>query len=141
MTTCHSPEAIASRARRFSAAVILPVTRPQEMPSGASVSTALAKCWLARISVGAISAPWPPALTHRYSAQKAISVLPQPTSPCTMRAIACGLRRSSAISPTTRRCAFVGGNGSVSKNSPIHASSTESGWASLRVPASPATPA
>ena len=48
---------------------------------------ATARCWRARISVGAISAAWPPASTAASMARSATSVLPEPTSPCSSRFI------------------------------------------------------
>ena len=40
------------------------------------------KCCLARISVGAITATWNPALTLLYAASNDTIVFPLPTSPC-----------------------------------------------------------
>ncbi len=45
------------------------------------------KCWRARISVGAISAAWPPASTALAMASSATTVLPEPTSPCSRRSM------------------------------------------------------
>ena len=50
----------------------------------------VAKCWRARISVGAISAAWPPASTARAMASSATTVLPEPTSPCSSRSMRVG---------------------------------------------------
>ena len=65
-------------------------------------------CWRARISVGAISTPCPPASTATASAISATSVLPAPTSPCNSRFMRVGAAMSAAISAIARSCAPVG---------------------------------
>ena len=64
-----------------------------------------AKCWRARISVGAISAAWPPASTTRAMASSATTVLPEPTSPCSSRSMRSGSARSASISASACSCA------------------------------------
>ena len=66
----------------------VPAAPPPPGPAGASPS----KCWRARISVGAIITPCPPASTAISRAWNATSVLPDPTSPCKSRFIRKGCR-------------------------------------------------
>ena len=58
---------MSARSRPFSRPVRIATRRPARAASGAMV----AKCWRARISVGAISAAWPPASTARAMASSA----------------------------------------------------------------------
>ncbi len=71
-------------ARSFSARsrpLSRPVSRTSETPLARASGSSPATCWRARISVGAIITPCPPASTATSSARKATSVLPEPTSP------------------------------------------------------------
>ena len=56
-------------------------------PAACSSGSMVAKCWRARISVGASSAAWPPASTAFSIASSATTVLPLPTSPCSRRSM------------------------------------------------------
>ena len=67
-------------------------------------------------------------------AAKAMAVLPQPTSPCTMRAMAFSERRSAATSRMTRRCAPVGAKGMRAQKSSSAASSKFSEMPARPVP-------
>ena len=62
----------------------------------------VAKCCSASVSVGAISAAWPPCSTARSIACSATTVLPEPTSPISSRCIG----RSRARSASTSAIAF-----------------------------------
>ncbi len=56
-------------------------------PALAARGASPAKCWRARISVGAISTACLPASTTSAMASSATSVLPEPTSPCSSRSM------------------------------------------------------
>ena len=61
------------------------------------------KCCCASTSVGASSAAWPPASMTWSMARMAITVLPEPTSPCSSRCIGNAQARSAEIvSPAAR---------------------------------------
>ena len=60
-----------------------------------------------------MSAACQPAPAHSRIAPMATAVLPLPTSPCTMRAMAWGAAKSRAISSSVRRWAPVGAKGMV----------------------------
>ena len=68
------------RARRACAARSAPLSRPvrrsRRTPAASASGASEARCWRARISVGAISAAWPPASTAASMASSATSVLP-----------------------------------------------------------------
>ena len=74
----------------------------------------MAKCCSASVSVGAISAAWPPDSTARSIAYSATTVLPEPTSPISSRCI--GRSRSSSASIVSIAFCWspVGANGSES---------------------------
>ena len=78
-------------ARRACAARSAPLSRPVSISSRTPAVSASgrrpSRCCRARISVGAIIAPCPPASTAISSARNATSVLPAPTSPCSRRFI------------------------------------------------------
>ncbi len=69
----------------------------------------VAKCCSASVSVGAISAAWPPDSTARSIAYSATTVLPEPTSPIRSRCI--GRSRSSVGVDGLHRLALVAGRG------------------------------
>ncbi len=131
------PWRIASRASRRSFARVEPVssttrsgsdrkgrlTTPLSGGSGSPESTPqiVRKCCSASTSVGAISTAWWPSATAPIIAARATTVLPEPTSPCSSRAIGCGRPRSSSIASRAARCAPVSSNGSVPRNASIAA--------------------
>ena len=84
----------------------LPRSRPvriaTRMPAFSASGAMVARCWRARISVGAISAACRPASTTVAAASSATTVLPEPTSPCSSRSMRCGRARSVTMSSTAR---------------------------------------
>ena len=76
-------------------------------PAAFAIGSSEAICWRARISVGAISAPWQPASTAFSSASIATTVLPEPTSPCSSRSMRWSLAMSASISAITS-CLRIG---------------------------------
>ena len=80
------------------------------MPACSASGLMVARCWRARISVGAMIAACPPASTARQS-QKRDEVLPEPTSPCSMRNMRSGCAISSRISRIERSWAPVRSKG------------------------------
>ncbi len=86
-TMSIDPSDRARRRRERPEAFTLPVRKASRMPSGSSTTAAFSACWRARSSVGAITAACPPSSTARRQAMKATRVFPEPTSPCSRRAI------------------------------------------------------
>ena len=82
-------ESISSRSRPRSR----PVRMATRMPAAAASGAMVAKCWRARISVGAINAAWRPASITCAAAISATTVLPEPTSPCSSRSMRSRLRQ------------------------------------------------
>ena len=70
-----------------------------------------AKCWRARISVGAIRAACAPASTIDAAASSATTVLPEPTSPCSSRSMRRGEAMSARISSSALLCPPVNRKG------------------------------
>ena len=62
------------------------------MPAASASGAMVARCWRARISVGAISAACRPASITVAAASSATTVLPEPTSPCSSRSMRSRLR-------------------------------------------------
>ena len=81
------PEAIPSSASRRSRAFEAPVRIAVVTSVPASIRRIVAKCWRARISVGAIMQAWNPLSTASSIDISATRVLPLPTSPCSSRFI------------------------------------------------------
>ena len=73
------------------------------------------KCCSASTSVGAISAAWLPLFAQASIAARATTVLPEPTSPWSRRAIGVVLASSPSISVSERRCAAVSAKGRDSR--------------------------
>ena len=69
----------------------------------------------ASTSVGAISAAWLPLFAQARIAARATTVLPEPTSPWSRRAIGVVLASSPSISVSERRCAAVSAKGRDSR--------------------------
>ena len=76
----------------------------------------VAKCCSASVSVGAISAAWPPDSTARSIAYSATTVLPEPTSPISRRCIGRSDATSSSSVAIARCWSPVGVNGSESRS-------------------------
>ncbi len=123
MTMPASPLATSSSERLRAAADWLPVSRatrvpislpPSMPPSASSPSIAVIerKCCAARTSVGASNAAWPPASTAASMARRAMTVLPDPTSPCRRRFIGVSPAISRASVAPTSRCPAVSSKGS-----------------------------
>ena len=82
--------------------------------SPSSMRVTVAKCWRARISVGAIMQAWKPLSTASSIDISATIVLPLPTSPCSSRFIWQPVTVSLRISRITRFWAPVRGKGTFS---------------------------
>ncbi|GBC80188.1 hypothetical protein HRbin09_01422 [bacterium HR09] len=65
--------------------------------------------------MGAKKATWYPEANTTRQAKAATTVLPEPTSPCSSRAMGVGFCRSATISATARFCAAVRGKGSMAR--------------------------
>ena len=85
-----SPAASAASRAARSAPLSRPVRMSSRTPAASASGCSDRRCWRARISVGAISAAWPPASTAASMARSATTVLPAPTSPCSSRFIRFG---------------------------------------------------
>ena len=121
--TCVVPAARSRRIAARSSPLSRPVSAAILTPASAASGVSAARCWRARISVGAIRTPCPPASAAISSAMNATSVLPAPTSPCSSRFIRWAAPISAAISSTARFCAPVGGQGRPARTRPRSAPS------------------
>ena len=122
-----SPFAIFPSASRFKLALSEPVKSASWVPSPLpcrvpacaksprSFSIVL-KCCDAKTSVGASSAACPPDSITESMARSAITVLPEPTSPCSKRCIGCGCCISLSISLFTSIWPLVYLNGNFASN-------------------------
>ena len=126
MTMPASPAATSSRTSRFCCGDIDPVSSATRVASSAPPSCpAIASgprtsrmdraCWAARTSVGASSAHWYPASTICSMASTETMVLPEPTSPCSMRFI--GRVAASSADSTVQHFLWpsVNSNGNCSR--------------------------
>ena len=117
MTMPAAPEAASSIAFRRAACDSDPVSNvtvvafsaPPSWPPSArspSMSVIERRCCCASTSVGASNAAWPPASMTASIARSAMTVLPEPTSPCNRRCIGWSAAISEAISSPMLRCPF-----------------------------------
>ena len=114
-TSAASPaSSLASRARRSFAGVAA-VRTASGTSAPAHRPVRVAKCWRARISVGAMNATWCPASIAWRAASSATTVLPLPTSPSSRRCIGCDARRSLTISSSARSWSAVSVKGSFAR--------------------------
>ena len=98
-TKSGSPASSRVLSSAFSFAGVEPVNKNRESPSLAPKSCpSVAKCCVARTSVGAISAAWCPLSKALTPARAAITVFPEPTSPCSRRFIGVSFAMSPEIS-------------------------------------------
>ena len=85
-----------------------PRSRPVKMatrrPAASASGAIVARCWRARISVGAMIAAWRPASITAAAAVSATTVFPEPTSPCRSRSMRCGRARSVMMSSSAFCC-------------------------------------
>ena len=109
--TAASPPVMPAIARERSRIPSCPERETTRIPSGSSQARKFVKCCSASSSVGAMRATWRPLATAVTAASAAITVLPDPTSPCTIRCIGRVLARSARTCAATRRWAGVRSNG------------------------------
>ena len=94
-----SPAFSAFKSGERAAALIVPLKKAARTPTGSKRRAIVSACCLAKISVGAMTAHWPPQSIARRQAKTATKVFPEPTSPCKSRCIVQGaflLARPSA---------------------------------------------
>ena len=111
-----APLARASSVARRSLSLSRPVIRARDRPAARASGAMVAKCWRARISVGAISAACRPASTTCAMASRATTVLPEPTSPCSRRNMRFSPERSAEISATAFFWSPVRSKGRLAKD-------------------------
>ena len=116
-TTSIFPSFIPSSTFCFSFPVIPPFSSAITIPVFLSRFVKVSICCSASISVGTIIVPWYPLLTHLNSARAAMTVLPEPTSPCTSLFIMPEPSMSLLTSSKTLSCAEVSLKGKCSINS------------------------
>ena len=131
-TTGKAPEASAASTLRREPARPRPVNRPTSSPAGSSRAPSVSKCCCARISVGAMTAAWPPASCAAAAASAATTVLPLPTSPWRRRIMRWPEARSPPISASARRCAPVSWKGKCASTARQAGPSSAKGRAALR---------
>ena len=111
INSCNSPDSSCSWMILRWLFLVEPVSKAMFTPNPWSIFSMVLKCWMARISVGAIRLAWKPLSKASKAIIKATRVLPLPTSPCKSRFICLPEPKSLRISLITFFWAPVSSNG------------------------------